>query len=115
MSYKAKTIAEILFALSNPARLTIIKRLSVVEKFGGHSITELVEGTGLARQSITKHLDALAEVELVQRLKLGRATLYELKTEPISTVVEWLESIPKDWERTQKKLKSFLDDFQSKF
>lgn len=114
MSNKAKTkvAAEILYALGNPIRLTIIQGLAVAEVFGGRSITELANGTGLSRQAITKHLDALEKAGLVKRNDLGRATLYELRVESLLSTLKWLSSIPKDWERTQKKLKSFLNKFQ---
>lgn len=108
---KTAALAQVMAALGNTTRLTLVSRLSMTEKFAGQSISELAEGTGLTRQAVTKHLEILAEAGLVKRLKPGRATLYELNTEPVRSAIEALTVVDKQWARTQARLKAYVKKF----
>src|SRR5882672_6207683 len=68
--------AVVLFAaLGDATRLSLLRRLSVD---GPLSITRLSEGTGVTRQAITRHLDALGRVGLVRDARRGRERVFEL-------------------------------------
>ena len=102
-------VARVLAALGNPTRLELVKRLSLAETFAGQSITELTEATGLSRQAITKHLDALAGAGLVTRRKPGRETWYELETEPLGAAVDLLAKIVEQRAQSLRELNSYRD------
>jgi len=107
----ADLIAKIFAALGSPTRLALVKRLSKAETFGGQSISELAEETGLTRQAITKHLEVLASAGLVSRVKPGRATYYELKSESVSHAIDALAVVVKQRARSQQRLKVFKERF----
>lgn len=104
-------VAKILAALGNTTRLALVKRLSVAETFGGQSISELAEGSGLSRQAITKHLEALAKAGLVTRWKPGRSTWYELNSAALDRASETLTAVSKQRSRSQQKLNSYKKRF----
>src|SRR2546426_10430418 len=56
-------------ALADPTRLGLLRRLSAD---GPLSITRLSAGTGVTRQAITRHLQALGAAGLVRDLRRGR-------------------------------------------
>jgi DNA-binding transcriptional ArsR family regulator len=109
---KSDPLAKALAALGHPARLVLVERLSTAETFAGLSITELTENSGLTRQAITKHLEALEEAGLVIRLKLGRATWYELNRKPIELAINSLAAIANQRARSEEKLKVAEKEFQ---
>jgi DNA-binding transcriptional ArsR family regulator len=100
-----EVVAKIFAALGNSTRLTLVKRLATAETFGGQSISELAEDTGLTRQAITKHLEVLADAGIVSRMKPGRATYFELKSEPVSHAMGALAVLVKQRLRAEQELK----------
>src|SRR5437660_12154512 len=62
-------------ALADPTRLGLLQRLSAD---GPLSITRLSAGTGVTRQAITRHLQALGAAGLVRDLRRGRERVFEL-------------------------------------
>lgn len=93
-------------------RLALVKRLSTAETSAGLSITELTENSGLTRQAITKHLEALEAAGLVGRLKLGRATWYKLKDRPIEFAIHSLTAVAGQRAKSQERLKAAEKEFQ---
>lgn len=108
------SLAMVLTALGHPTRLELVKRLAKAETFGGQSISELAEGTGLTRQATTKHLEALAEAGLVIRRKPGRATWYELKIEPLHAVMHTLAAVAKQRASRQREMKAYKEKILGK-
>lgn len=109
-SSEAKKIlyhAQVLAALGDPIRLTLVNKL-----VGGkpHSIAELTAGTKITRQAVTKHLRVLENVGVVHSAKEGRESLYELDAKPIESIQEYLSIISKQWDETLENLKSFVED-----
>jgi DNA-binding transcriptional ArsR family regulator len=108
------SVAKILAALGNTTRLALVTRLSMAETFAGQSISELTETSGLTRQAITKHLEALADAGLVRRRKPGRATWYELEAEAVDRAIKTLTVISKQRARSRQKLKSYKEEILGK-
>src|SRR2546430_4827063 len=63
-------------ALADPTRLGLLQRLSAD---GPLSITRLSAGTGVTRQAITRHLQALGAAGLVRDLRRGRERAVDLE------------------------------------
>src|SRR6516162_1455010 len=61
-------------SLGDPTRLAIVRRLAV----GPARVTDLVEASGLAQSTVSKHLACLRECGLVMSEPLGRASLFRL-------------------------------------
>ena len=68
-SLKVSDAVPVFTALADATRLRLLGRLSVD---GPLSIARLSEGTGVTRQAITRHLDALGRVGLVRDSWRGR-------------------------------------------
>ena len=99
--------AQVLAALGDPIRLSIVNKLVTGKP---HSISELTEGTKVTRQAVTKHLRVLESVGVVHSAKEGRESLYELDAAPIESIQEYLAIIAKQWDQALGSLKAFVDD-----
>ncbi|WP_348535901.1 metalloregulator ArsR/SmtB family transcription factor [Kocuria sp. JC486] len=67
-------------ALSNPARSAIVHRLTESPCFVG----ELVEHLELAQPLVSQHLKVLREAHLVQAVRQGRQSRYQLTDEHVT-------------------------------
>ena len=98
--------APIFAALGDRTRLSLVAKLSA-----GHprSIAQLTEGSRLTRQAITKHLRVLEKVEIVRSIRAGRESLFELHTEPIEELKNYLDLVSRHWDRALSRLKAFVE------
>lgn len=94
-------------ALGDETRLSLIARLCRVTH---QSISQLVEGTKISRQAVTKHLQVLEKVGLVRSVRKGRETLFEFDATPIETMNQYLDLVSKQWDRKLGDLQSFLGE-----
>ena len=72
--------AELLRALSDPGRLTILTHLFT----GEHNVRELTEHLGLAQSTVSAHLASLKSCGLVTSRPRGRSSMYAV-THPQQT------------------------------
>ncbi len=76
-------------ALADPTRRALLDRL--LEK-QGQTLKELVDGLGMRRQSVAKHLAILEAANLVSCQRHGREKLHYLNPLPIAEISRrWLE------------------------
>jgi DNA-binding transcriptional ArsR family regulator len=80
-------------ALADPTRRKLLDRL--LEK-QGQTLTELVDGLGIRRQSVAKHLAVLEAAGLVSCRWHGREKLHYLNPVPIAEIIaeisrRWLD------------------------
>jgi DNA-binding transcriptional ArsR family regulator len=76
-------------ALADPTRRELLDRL--LEK-QGQTLTELVDGLGIRRQSVAKHLAVLEAAGLVSCQWHGREKLHYLNPMPIAEISRrWLD------------------------
>lgn len=68
------TAASLFRGLGDPARLAILRHLSL----GEHRVVELTEHLGLAQSTVSGHLACLRGCGLVTSRALGRSSLYSL-------------------------------------
>ena len=94
-------------ALGDATRLTLIGRLSVE---GPLSITRLSEGTGVTRQAITRHLDALGEAGLVRDARRGRERVFALDVRRLEKAKQYLDQISAQWDDAAERLKAFVEN-----
>ena len=98
--------AAIFAALGDPTRVALVTRLS---NGSARSITELAEDSALTRQAITKHLQVLEGVGLVNRRKCGRETLYAYNPQPLHDARQYLDVVDRQWGQALGRLKDFLE------
>ena len=76
---KIAEAAPVFAALGDATRLRLVARLC---GDGPLSIARLSDGTGVTRQAITKHLNALAAAGLARDTRSGRERIWELEPSP---------------------------------
>jgi DNA-binding transcriptional ArsR family regulator len=104
---RAPQPAEVFAALGDPTRLTLVRKLSAE---GPGSITRLTAGTGITRQAVTRHLQALGEVGLVRDSKEGRERVYSLDLKRLEVARQYLDHVSAQWDAAAARLKAFVED-----
>lgn len=73
------------------------------------SVTELVELLGLAQPTVSKHLKALRDADLVVVRPEAQRRWYQLRAEPLRELDRWLEPYRRTWSRRLDALGEHLD------
>jgi DNA-binding transcriptional ArsR family regulator len=98
--------AAVFAALGDTTRLGLLRRLSAD---GPLSITRLSEGTGVTRQAITRHLDALGRVGLVRDARRGRERVFALDVKRLEKARQYLDQVAAQWDAAAVRLKAFVE------
>lgn len=81
-------------ALSDPSRRELLDRLHARN---GQSLTDLCQGLGMARQSVTQHLGVLEEANLISVQWQGREKLHYFNPVPIHAIYErWIRKFEEE-------------------
>jgi len=104
---QAPAAAPVFAALGDATRLGLLRRLSAE---GALSITRLSEGTGVTRQAITRHLDALGRVGLVRDARRGRERMFALDRKRLENARQYLDHIAAQWDAAAARLKAFVEE-----
>ncbi len=72
-------VADRFRALGEPSRLLILQTL----REGEHTVTELMEATGLGQANLSKHLQTLHGAGFVARRKEGVSAIYQLADDDV--------------------------------
>ncbi len=70
--------ASLFRSLGDPARLTILRHLTL----GEHRVVDLTQHLGLAQSTVSQHLACLRECGLVNRRVQGRSSVYAIAAGP---------------------------------
>ena len=88
------------------SRAAKVAALSAGER---RSIVQLIEGTQLTRQAVTKHLRVLEGARIVRSVRSGRESMFEFDPEPIRRVSEYAELISAHWDAALGRLKALVE------
>ncbi|MDL2400189.1 ArsR/SmtB family transcription factor [Rhizobium mayense] len=100
--------APIFSALGDPVRLAIVARLC---KDGPLPTIELKQcADGVSRQGVTKHLQVLEEVGLVESDRTGRDRQWRLQAQQLVAVRDYLGWISAQWDQRLELLRAFVED-----
>ncbi len=95
-------------ALADPSRRRLLDRLNARN---GQSLTELTEGMGMARQSISQHLSILEAANLVTTVRDGRLKRHYLNAVPINEIADrWINTYDRKRVRALADLKAALEE-----
>ena len=103
-------MASIFDALSDPNRRLILDLLLERPRMVG----ELVHQLGISQPGVSKHLRVLREVGLVSVRKDAQRRVYELRTEPLEELDEWLDAYRHLWDERLDRLALYLKELQDK-
>ena len=106
-AFKLPDAAPVFAALGDTLRLGLLGRLSAD---GPLSIRRLSEGTGVTRQAITRHLEALGRVGLVRDARRGRERVFSLDAKRLEIARHYLDRVVAQWDAAADRLKAFVED-----
>jgi DNA-binding transcriptional ArsR family regulator len=98
--------APVFAALGDPTRLRLVARLC---GDGPLSIARLSDGTGVTRQAITKHLNALAAAGLARDSRSGRERIWQLEPKRLENARRCLDEIADQWDAAIGRLQAFVE------
>lgn len=93
-------------AIADPTRREVLRLLSQNDL----AISEITSHFSMSRTAVTKHLNILAEAELVSGKKVGREKIYRLNPEPLTEVRQWLAYYEQFWNNKLLKLKHVVEE-----
>ncbi len=96
-------------ALADPTRRLLLDRL---REHNAQTLGELCERLGMARQSVTQHLDILDRANLVVVVRRGRKRLHYLNPAPIHEIEErWISGFDKPRLRALSAIKTQAQEY----
>ena len=81
-------------ALADPTRRRL---LSAIAEHPA-TATELAGTLPISRQAVVKHLSALTDAGLLERLPMGRQVRYRVTPAPLSEAVNWMAEVGAQWD-----------------
>ena len=100
-------LASVFRALGDPVRLEMVKRLSAGAPF---TIAAVSKGFEISRQGVRKHLQVLADADLVELKPKGRDVLVELQPAQIEQAKAFIGELEKLWDKRLEALKRFVEN-----
>ena len=107
LAAKRRTRALIFAALGDATRLSLVAKLCSGQP---RSISQLTKSSRLTRQAITKHLRVLESAGVVNSVRSGRESRFQLDPEPIERAKGYLDLVAEQWDQSLARLKSFVED-----
>ena len=97
-------------AIADPTRRAILTLIAV------HAMTPnaLADHFKTSRQAVSKHIQILAECDLVKQKQQGREIYYHLNPQKMKEIDKWLEQFRMMWEQKFDSLDKLLSKMQSK-
>jgi DNA-binding transcriptional ArsR family regulator len=99
-----RSVDAVFFALSDPTRRAVIRRLSERRV----TATELSAEIPVSRQAIAKHLAVLKEAGLVEPERSGREVRFHLTPRPMGEAASWIDDVGAEWDRRLGALRRHL-------
>jgi DNA-binding transcriptional ArsR family regulator len=102
---RASTTSDAFNAVAEPRRREILDFLGPEERAVGDIATAL----GVGQPSVSKHLQVLLNVGLVEVRRDGRRTLYRTNAAGLRPVHEWTGTFAKYWSRQLRRIKDHAE------
>ncbi|PUZ25818.1 transcriptional regulator [Chitinophaga parva] len=101
---------DIFQAIADPTRRAILALLAL-QAMTPNGLAEHFQTT---RQAVSKHLQILAECEVVTSQQQGREVYYHLEAKKMEEIDKWLEQFRKLWENRFEQLDQVLLNLKNK-
>lgn len=98
---------EVLTALADPSRRTVLERLA---RSDGETATTLAAELPISRQAVVKHLVQLDRARLVESRRIGREVRYSVRPHRLAAAAQGIEAIAASWDRTLASLKRVAEE-----
>ena len=107
MAPRARAAAPVFAALGDPVRLGMVVRLC---SEGPLSTIRLMEGTGVTRQAVSKHLRLLEDVGLLESARAGRDREWQIETRKLEDLRETLARLSAQWDARIERLRACVEN-----
>lgn len=97
-------------AIADPTRRAILSLL-ILQAMTPNALAEHFDSS---RQAISKHLQILAECELLEQEQQGREIYYHLNPKKMKEIDKWLEQFRTLWENRFNNLDKVLSNLKAK-
>jgi DNA-binding transcriptional ArsR family regulator len=98
---RAATTSDGFNAIAEPRRREILEYLAAEER----AVGDIADALGLGQPSVSKHLQVLRNVGLVDARRDGKRTLYRTNAEEIRTLHEWTAIFERYWGHQLNRIK----------
>ena len=102
---RASTTSDAFNAVAEPRRREILEYLGPEER----AVGDIAASIGLAQPSVSKHLQVLLNVGLVEMRRDGRRTLYRTNAEALRPLHEWTGTFAQYWSRQLQRIKAHAE------
>ena len=102
---KEQRVDAVFAALADPTRRAVLR---AVASAGSVTATELSAQFPVTRQAVAKHLGALSDAGLVEAVRRGRETRYNLRAAPLNDALDWITGVGEEWDDRLKSLRRYL-------
>lgn len=97
-------------AIADPTRRAIITLLALQAM----TPTAIAEHFDSSRQTISRHIQILAECELLRQEQNGREIYYHLNARKMKEIADFIEPFRKMWDDRFNKLEAIMKKYKSK-
>ncbi|WP_339717871.1 metalloregulator ArsR/SmtB family transcription factor [Cyclobacterium amurskyense] len=95
-------------AIADPTRRAIITLVAT----SAMTPTAIAENFDYSRQTISKHIQILTECEILQQEQKGREIYYQLNSEGMKEIADFIEPFRKMWDVRFNKLEAVMKKHQ---
>lgn len=105
-----KTRRDIFQAIADPTRRAILSLVAL------HAMTPgaIADSFDSSRQTISKHIQILAECQLLKQEQSGREIFYHFNAKKMKEVADFIEPFRKMWDDRFNKLESIMKHYKKK-
>lgn len=106
---RLSTTTDVFNAIAEPQRRAILELLAE----GELSVNEIASSLDLNQPQASKHLRVLHEVELVNVRQEGRQRIYQLQSESLRPIHDWVRQFEQFWSKRLDRLDNYLQSLQT--
>ena len=107
---RATTTSDVFNAVAEPRRRAILDALARGER----SVNELAESLQMPQPQMSKHLQVLKQVGLVDLRCEGRRRVYAIDGKRLRPLLEWVMTFEQFWRESYDRLDAYLEALQRK-
>jgi len=96
-------------AIADPTRRAILTLVALQAM----TPSAIAENFDSSRQTISKHIQILAECELLEQEQTGREIYYHFNPEKMKEIAEWLVPFARMWDDRFNKLEAVMKKYKS--
>jgi DNA-binding transcriptional ArsR family regulator len=98
---RASTTADAFNAVAEPRRRELLEYLNSEER----AVGDIAMALGVAQPSVSKHLQVLRSVGLVDLRRDGKRVLYRTNAEALKTIHDWTSTFQRHWSGQLDRIK----------